>query len=369
MRTLTTGGVTLTYPDLWAFCFSPCYVEITGATGYAKAIVSVYNGNGAYNVETALYGGKAKILISSYLQLLASAGLSGNRCVDAAFYVSLNDGTDTTKVFDEQATGGFFIMWGALRPVQRIGFVGAYTYDPVALAFVRRVRWFKNFPFRVSIFGAANTPFRVRYDRNLYGTTHSFGGCNGYLDIDPNTYASAAQRMAVIRTEGAGNGGGTFDDTFDYTFEALASDNTITRLIVDNACKGYYLRWIDYLGQLQYYLFDEGTRATKTENGDTIETPIVYGGVNYGGGRRVTSKECQRSAHVAAVGLNQDECDYVSTIAQAVIIDLYRGKDADDNEIWLPVTIEAGQFSASERVGLQDYEITINLPTEASQRL
>ena len=368
MRTLTTDGITLTYPDLWAFCFSPCYVSIEGATDYAKAIVSVYNGNGSYNVECALYGGKAKVMVSTYLQLLASAGMAGNRCTDAAFYVSLNDGTDTTKVFDEQATGGFFIVWGSLRPVQRIGFVGAYTYDPVALAFTRRVRWFKNFPFRVSVFGAANTPFRVRYDGNTYGTEFSFGGCNGYLDIDPNGYASAAQRMAVIKTSGT-SAGSTFDETFDYTFDALAADNTITRLMIDNSCNGYYLRWIDYLGQLQYYLFAEGTRTTKTADGDTIETPIQYGGVDYGGGRIVTSKDCQRSVHVAAVALDQDECDYVATIAQAVVCHLYRGKDANDNEIWLPVTIEAGQFAASERAGLQDYEITINLPTEASQRL
>lgn len=369
MRTITSGDITLTYPDYWAFCFSPQYVAVTGATAYSVVQFVLYNGYGTYRINCALYNGEARAYVSRYLQLLAYDPMAGTRINDCVLQVKAGASVNSlTEIFSTSDTDTIQIVWGALEPVKRISSVGAYAYNADEVAFVRRVRWFKNFPFKVSVFGTSSQTYQTRYDGNGYGSAVGFGA-NGYKDFVPANIFSAATRFAVIKVLAGTDPASTFDDTFDYTFQNLAAADVITRLIVDNSTEGYYLRWIDTWGQLQYFLFAKGTRTLKITEGATIESDILYSGVYYGGGRLAVEKTREKSVKVAAMNLTPEECDYVETIASACVCHLYLGKQTDNTEIWIPVRVSGGTFTTSERKDLQDFEIEVQIPTAKAQTL
>lgn len=362
MRTQTNGDITITYPDLICFCFSPCYLSVTGADAYTTLSVRLYSGAMRYDVTAAIYGGEARLYLSRYMQLLAT----NQRFSGCVMQTTLSDGTNTLAFTDVT----FSCIWGAIEPVKRIGSVGAYAYDADAVAFVRRVRWFNQFPFAVSVLTEQGATYQFRYDSNGYGTEMTAPN-NGYIDITPATETFRnAERFAVIKVVGSGDAAASvFDDTFDYTFQNVASGTSLTRLIVDTSTCGYYLRWIDTYGQLQYFLFARGTRSLKVTDGDSVETDIEYSGINYGGGRRVVAKVREKSVKCAAVNLTQEEAEYVESVASAVVCDLYLGKQQDSTEIWIPVNVTGGTFTTSEKKGLQDFEISIDIPTAEAQRL
>lgn len=133
---------------------------------------------------------------------------------------------------------------------------------------------------------------------------------------------------------------------------------------------GYYLRWIDRNGFLQYYLFRKGTSTTKSKaSSDALQIERVYSGVNIGNLSRPLEISNTETMKCCAVNLTEDVLRYVKTITNAAIIDMYAGIDSNGIEVWLPVQIGDGNYTTDPNTRLSDYEITLNLPDGISQSL
>lgn len=346
------------YPDYVCFAYNPLYIKFSGVYGAesAKIVFSNPRSRKSITINAAFIDRSADVYISKFLQLLV---------IDRSDIININVFVGTYLV--EFNT---LVVNGSLGIGERFGQIGSFSYDPEEKHFVRRVRWFRNFPFKVSVFAdSISVKIYHRYDNNVYS-----GGDNvqdvGYNDYDPSLIDGVkdAKRLAVFKVTPSGKGiaSSTFDTSFDYTFTNLLESVTIIRLNVDESKCGHYFRWIDPLGQLQYFLFTKGTKSTKVTDYDYYEEPVESNGMYFGLVKRTLEKTRTRELKCSAVNLTLEEQEYVETIVSSINCEMYLGVQ-NGNEIWMPVNVKAGSFSVSEIENLQDFEIVVELPISQTQ--
>ena len=195
---------------------------------------------------------------------------------------------------------------------------------------------------------------------------------DGFVTLHPSELFPAAKRNATIKYEIGEEATlySTFDKSFDYTFFRQGDTVAIVNLAISNETAGYYLRWIDAQGVLQFYLFSKGVRSMKTKLGSNsivIQDPLR--GTYFGNMKRTTSVELSVTHKCCAVHLPADKFEWISTIISSPIIDMFIGKDKDGNEIWVPVTIEDGTVSYDNKEMLHDLEISFSAPCHTPQSL
>ena len=143
----------------------------------------------------------------------------------------------------------------------------------------------------------------------------------------------------------------------------------IVKLTVCEDEDGIYLLWIDQYGFWQYFLFAEGTRKSKNSQSKiTVDAEYEQSGRYH---------EAIRNAHVdntdtikcSAMNLKKDILAYVETIYKSPHIEMYIGKDFNENEMWVPVNIASGTVDIVADKQLYDYEVSITLPDTASQTI
>lgn len=358
MRTQSFAGGTINYPDRVVFAYNPNYIRLNGLLGVGNSCtISFVNprlGSKRITINVDLVGNSAEVYISKFLQLQ----LFGARA--QRLNVAVSAGSLSTNI-------ELLCIDGSLSFGERFGQIGSFAYDPEERYFVRRVRWFKNMPFKVSIFADnSNTGLSYRYDGNGYSGANTLN--EGYNDIDPKTLAGDANRFAVLKVtpDGDGLGNSTFDSTYDASFRRLLDSVSIIRLNVDLSTDGHYFRWIDPMGQLQYFLFIKGTEQTKVTDSDYYEEPVESNGMYFGVVKRTLEKTRTRELKCCAVNLTQDEQDYVKTIVSSIKCEMYLGKNGG-YDVWMPVNVKAGSFSVSEQENLQDFEIVAELPISQTQ--
>ena len=197
-----------------------------------------------------------------------------------------------------------------------------------------------------------------------FGDYHSRGfvDCPA-LDLFPSIEKSATIRYNIGFTS-------TFDLTFDNTFIQNPNNVAIVNLRVSNETAGHYLRWIDRQGNLQYFLFTKGQITHKNKLGtDLVADDFDVNGTYFANHSRTRSLDCSVTMKCCAVNLEKDIFDYVVSILSAPLVDLYRGKDAYGEEIWLPVNIQASSVDYSPTRILNDLEFSFNIPDVNSQSL
>jgi len=364
MRNQTIGGIILKTPDDAIFAYNPNYLEIEGATDHNIATVTLRNPavSGTTKViYPSIYGGRAKIYISNLLQIIMRSYNASNTYPS---YVRNTPIVGTVVIGETTFSISFHCIAGSLEIGQRWGQIGSYIFDPGEEQFIRRVRWFKNFPQTVSIYFQESSTIQTRYDGNGYAATTTNEGSHTLVDYDLATIFPNAQRLAVIKCTPESESAPTskFDKTYDYTFYTLGETVSMIRLYVDNSKEGHYLRWVDNLGQIQYWLFTKGIESIKTTDGGSEETDAEYKGMAYGRIMRVFDKSRDREIKCAAVNLTRDELEYVKTIVASVDVEMYL-----ESGIWVPVNIKAGTFDMSEKQDLLDFEIIIEMPTQQTQ--
>lgn len=339
------------YPDEIAFVYNPNYIELRGVVETNEVAITFANprySSKSIEIKVSVIEGSAKVYISKFLQLL----LFGERSTELYVQVGYDD---------ESYTVNFMCVDGSLSVGERFGQIGLFVYDPDEQYFVRRVRWFKNFPFKVSMFALTdNTRMQKRYDRTTYTSAGSLS--SGYNDLDPKDYFPNADIVGVFKVTPNEGGNHVFDESFDYTFHSLMMTDTLVRLNVDNSTCGHYFRWIDPMGQIQYFLFTKGVESIKVTDSDYIEEVIESEGMYFGSVHRPIEKTRTKELKCAAVNLTNDEQEYVKTIVSSVNCEMYLG----DN-IWIPANVKAGTFSISEKENLQDFEIVAELPISQTQ--
>lgn len=367
MRSKESGFITVTYPDEVMFAFNPNYIIIDDNFSRLSAEVTIFSPSTqkSFTLNPSLHVVKKGKLIISETKLYISK-IVQKLVIETGDWFTLSRSYPvaiTVKVGEDVVSEGFTCIYGSLDVSQRPNQIGSFLYDVNEVAFVRRVRWFKNFPFVVSAFVQTSSTMKKRYDRNTY-SDEVVELSKGFNDFDPNDLFPDAERVAVMKVtpDNAEINGGVFDDTHDYTFKRLGEEEQIIRLYVDNSTEGHYLRWIDPIGQIQYWLFTFGKDSINVKEGESIDTEVEFEGFNYGNVKHVFYKSRTREIKVGAVNLSTDEAEYVKTVMSSIFCQMYM-----PNGSWIPVNIKAGTLETREKDHVHDLEFTIEVPINQPQ--
>lgn len=356
------------YPDSVAFAFNPQYINIKKASGNFITVnmvhVRVSYGGTTRQIDVYLIKGKAQIRIDNILQLFFDNYLN-LRSINCT--ITLRSGG--SDIF----TASILTLWGGISLGERFHNVG--VYDKVDAWHYQKTRiWFKNFPFTVSMFSEASNPTVCGlYDntkevelstygsRYLYPFGHS--ARYGIFEMVPYLDFPNAKKQAFYRI-GDIDEANTFDYTFDYTFHGSGVAGQLFRLIVDERRDGFYLRWIDKFGQIQYFLFSKGETSLKNTL-DKYEVPednVANNGLYFPNTGRVLEITGEETCSCSAVSLPDEIYEYVSTIVTSPYIDLLVSYDSNSQQIWIPVNIVSSSFDYRQKEKLHDLTISFTKP-------
>lgn len=194
---------------------------------------------------------------------------------------------------------------------------------------------------------------------------------NGIFELNPNITFPNALKIAEYNICIEKVTSGIFNMNFNFPFPDVTKIvNETVRIHISNKQDGLYMRWIDRFGFIQYYLFVEGKSTIKTKaSSDIVQVERAYEGLYFGGLERPVEVTNTETRKCCAVNLPKDILEYVKTIVNANIVELYCGKNKGGTELWVPVYVADGSYSTDPRTQLSDYEISITMPKYNSQTL
>ena len=237
---------------------------------------------------------------------------------------------------------------------------------------IMRRKWFVRYPFTVDVFAKNGTSFDVLIDGKqsdimFYNHNEDAEGATPYHRyllnparvIDPSTVARsvhiAVPHSLVLKNDEEAVG------MVGYTLD------------IDRSANGVYLRWIDQQGRYCYYLFKEiGSASTvstsSTWERDDMNVPTAYiDGVNIETSvRQSLSRKKTRS--LGAKLVDSETYDFLLTLAQSVVVDVFDGYDANDAPLWHRVNIVAGSYEKTTK-HYQDFIFSIEEPALSAQML
>lgn len=379
MRTLTfsinnDGDSIAVIPDEACFVFNPNFIEINSSVPNAVFDISVSlqtseSVDSQYAIKASMYNCKCKIYISSLLELLFTNYLF-NRSAEVKVEVSIND----TNCFSFTTIA----IWGNLALGECFGSMRLKYPDTNYRRYERNLIWFRKYPFTLSLFRHNNDmEFQSSVDGGLYtpnpinsATTRNIG----FNEVVPAILFPKVNENVVVKytITGTDNLIGVFDKTFDHTFhDGSGSDSTIlTKLKVCDDSAGYYLRWVDRHGYLQYFLFVKGNRTYKnTPESIDIDEDISIRGMYFSNLARVRHIDVKTTNKCCAVNLPFEIYEYVLTIFTSPIVDWYLGMDSNGTEVWQPVKISASSIVFSPKQVLNDIEFDFTTQIVNAQTL
>lgn len=322
------------YPEETIFAFNPNFITFSGVTG-AK-YVTLQCGKNKIDVE--FYGGEAKADISLLLQSQFTNPRTERTKVLTVYFNFDGVGTSDMNV-------DFLVIWGSSSIGERLNYIGAFNFDKDRQKFVRNVRWFVNYPQKLSVYNNRRFedfyPLKTVYEYNLD--------------------TSSVEKIALFDH--------TFDKTFVKNFNLNSYLDAKVYLHKDASKDGYFLRWMDNLGMYQYFLFVYGERSQKFSQKHEVTEDLRVGGYDFGGGKRMLTHERDHKYTGSAMHLTREEAMYVQTIVNSPFIDMYQGTLAGGDELWVPVVLVDGEKKVSEKKELNNFEITFIVPTSRPQQL
>lgn len=331
-----SGGVSasMLLPNDITFAFNPNFIEFSNVTGAKYATIS----HGKYESDIAFYNGKARADISLLLQSQFDDPRS-TRAKDIDIEIDFDGDPSKNYSFVVRA------IYGSSSIGERLNHIGAYGFDKVQDCFIRNVRWFTNYPQKLSVFN--NKTFEDFYPtKDVYNY---------------NLNTSSVEKIAVFDH--------TFDNSFVKNFSITSYLNAKIILHRDPSKDGYFLRWMDNLGMYQYFLFLYNSRNIKYKQDNEVEEDIIVKDYAFGGGKRMLTHESEKSYTCAAVNLTREEAEYVSTILNSPFIDLYQGTMSGGEELWVPVILKDGEKKIDENKEMQEMEISFYVPTSRPQQI
>lgn len=365
MRTKTQNGMTLEYPDKFAFMFNPCLFIVR--SGAKKMEITLSDGNlQEYTLTFQAYGGAVYGDVRSTIQLYKTqqtfevdytqALYDTAKEIELSYEVVVTKTNNTTETFSALSTD---FIWGALAPTGRDVFNG-----------YRRRTWFTNFPFSFGVYSdTSSATILVRNDTiattlpvtmyGMYAVTHDA--------FDPLANAIKVYDYAGTLQQA------TFDMTFDMTFllQQNVPQTLLGDIITDDCTDGIYLRWINRHGFYDYYLFKVGTEQTKTtaetafDRNNLLQWTELYG-YQRGAGRRQAYK-AENSVALCAPLVDADTFAYLQDVTTSPVVDMFVGADRDDDK-WVGVCVTPATFSNTGKP-LQDFAINLQLANTPLQRL
>lgn len=366
MKAKTTNSGSITFPNEYMFAFNPNYIDFNLDSSIPYVDVTVH-GRTNLTIQCSLYKGKGKCYISRLLQLQFADNYLERRAIDVSIQVGYND----DKIADED----FVAIWGCIRLGDPFGLGETITKFPTPFAegmkhvrFLREVTWFKKFPFSVSFFAPSSSSILTS---TIDGTrtTNVERDMKTIFEVIPPSEAvkSIFYNINVDKEVLESTFPTIFDETFSKTYKFVDESVKVT---ISNETEGYYIRWIDQFGFIQYWLFKKGDITHKNKLGGNAK-PVQkeLNGIYYGNIERVTSIENTETHKCAAINLNENMVRTVETIIKSPYVDLFLGYNQNNEEVWLPINVVAGSYKVSPKKVLQDYEIQFTMPDTVSQTL
>lgn len=398
VRTENSRDWFIEFPDSVVFAFNPLYIVLKTVPVNLTLTMDVVCNDVTRSIRVEVFNGSARIFFSRILQLFFD---------DYKHFRTLNFTVALKLAGVTLFSTSLMAIWGSLSLGGRYNAYGLFRLNGKA-EYERTRIWFRNFPFKVSMFSVNKkptinclsdgivTPYKslpniqtgvpsnvdgewgdssgniYQYDAsaNEY-FIEDVGNCyeQGIFDVNPAMIFPKAKKTASLRIGERGTAN-VFDGTFDYTFYQNGLSTHIVNLIISNDTGGYYLRWIDSCGELQYFLFSNKIVAQKnTLSADSISDMEEVGPMWFSEHVRRTQITSVRTCHCSAVALPRNIYEYVATIVTAPIIDLYLGKSASGREIWVPVNIVAASYDFDTTKPLNDLTLSFTLPEYKSQTL
>lgn len=209
------------------------------------------------------------------------------------------------------------------------------------------------------------------YSKKLEYATMGNATYYGIFDLNPAITFPNAQKTAEYNICIDKVTTGIFNMDFNFSFPDVTKIVNETVLIhIKNNQNGLYLRWIDRFGFIQYYLFAEGKSTIKSKaSSDVVQVERVYEGLSFSGFERPVEITNTETIKCSALDLPKDILEYVKTIINSSVVELYCGKNKGGTELWVPVYVSDGSYSTDPKTQLSDYEISIKMPTYNSQTL
>lgn len=368
METKTISSGSITFPNEYVFAFNPNYIDFNLDSSVNSVNVSVMGNGKELNIVCSLYKGKGKCYISRMLQLLFDDDVLTTRVISATIDVS----TDTEDLQSDM----FYVMWGCIRLGDPFGLGETITKFPTPFTagmkhvrFLREVKWFKKFPFSVSFFAQLSSGNTITATIDRTKTINVDRANVAIFEVTPPKeainyifYNINLDKELLESTFPT-----IFDETFSKTYKFVDESVKVT---ISNETEGYYIRWIDQFGFIQYWLFKKGNITHKNKLGsNTKPVQKELNGIYYGNIERVTSIDNTETHKCAAINLNENMVRTVETIIKSPYVDLFLGYNKDNEEVWLPINVVASSYKVSPTKVLQDYEIQFTMPDTASQSL
>lgn len=360
-----TNG-TIMFPNAYCFVYNPNYVflELGSLT---SVIVEVTDGELTFSVTCSLYNGGGKCYVSRLMELLFGDTYIDKRSKEVTINIYGND--SAKGLISSSST---VAMWGSMKIGDTFG-GGTMLVSPTNHAkFIREVKWFKAFPFKVSLFSPSSSKSLTLKEDGGTETIVLSSTTAGIFEITLSGTSTTKRELEYKIELESETVKSTFTNVFDKTFTGNQYKyfDEMLKVRVSDLHEGYYLRWIDQFGFLEYWLFQKSTLTNKNKLGDTsVETDLAVGGIYYPNHERTTHIENGVTVKCGAINLTKGEYKTVSSIVSSPHIDLFKGYDMEMTEIWEPVNVVAGSYKSDEKQELQDFELQFTMPDTSSQTL
>lgn len=359
------NGATVEYPDKISFCFNPVVINVSGYTGSSIGMAVIDTQTGSSHTEKREMFSSGCFFDASFFMQSAFDSVDFNKVdysisgaqdskLGRLFSVEL-DFYDMDGSLDNSFQFDVFIIWGAMKVGER------YNGDRV-------LSWFKNFPFSVGMYTAGEGTVNVIAD----GITLPSVALSERRVYNLMLKGINAENELIFNLPGSSTRASVFDNTFDFTFQALMNVSSSIKLLIDDCTDGIYLRWINRHGFYCYWLFKEGDEIRQVVNdGEFIRNNMQdYNYVDgyHGGSGRKQRKTEENTLPICAPFVDSDMYDFLFQIALSPVVDMYVGKDVNGFDGWKGVNVSVGSYNKT-RANLQDFVATIILPETRVQSL
>lgn len=365
MRQDVVSGVTLSYPDAVTFAFNPVLLIATPSTTME---VSLTDGDATYTqTYEANVDGNVYADVQQIIQLFFA---------DETFSLDYDSDTQSTGMgktitFDVSVSnsGGSasfsktsFVVWGAMNPNGQDVFNG-----------YRKQKYFVGYPFTFGFYISTSSTILISQgaspSTSKVISTQGMWEMNGSLLPNNATFSNIYDYAGTLQQ-------GYFDSTFDLTFylNQNVAQTLLTRIDIEQCADDdtIYLRWLSRHGFYCYWLFNYKQRQritayTQDFSREELQEFDLDFGYNRGAGRRA-SYERHGAIPLAVPLADVEQYKYLLDIISSPVVDMYIGKDTNNDPRWQNVAVAAGTYTQTDKE-MQDFVINLILPTTPTQHL
>lgn len=372
MRTSSTSGVRIDYPNSVAFMYSRQPVIVTlpnggaGVTSVGVKLSCPLTGR-THTESRAPYSSSIEFDISRIMQLLATdvdhitkrfedeEGTSLSERFELA--VSYTQGQATTQLLTAEIIG----MYGALDQGE---IYGEHT---------QRRLWL-NFPQTFNLWtDEDDSQGFTLFGIYILANARPIAPCNEHDLMQVLRDRGRTDLIEKLQPGAPFELGRSWRSVIENGSETPEVYRTI-RVIPDCSPDGTYLRWLNRRGEMSYWLFTESKLRVTASVADTFvryyqgDPTIPERGI-FQNPQKASYREA-REMVLGAVGLSRDEYDDLCDLATSPVVE--RLMPGTDPTTWQRVNVVAGTFERDIRrktPNRQDLEIIIELPERNTIKL